>query len=655
MKKRKVLICLSVLVTIIFVAKTLWKAQPSTVANQENTTEKIVTSDENQSECTAEIQVDETPNPKTYVIENLVKHGWTRPAAESVYRINEEYYWDLGELDLKDLDHDLGNLYRLSSPEIQTTLVKHPNYATLLSSVLDVDPNGALKIARTIPMDEAAETIIADLYAVTAVPEDSAEMAAVLQNPQWRNRIIQLIQKSPTYMNVVTYFKQLRDLQNENPQAAKVYEDWLMRILNELQSVKSGSLRATDLDIFLTIHSPFIIEDLKKDSGFRAAFPECWRKFERLLGSLNQSDEKYEQLTECYYQDTDVFRFLYEYRNEHAVELYKKYGATATAIFMSPTFLEPEARQAREKLEQLLLTTNSTGDCQAILASEPQNFPSIRKLLTKGLPDNYYIMMFRQLAAEKINGNESRLINYWTSLSDSALKKELGLHDPGMKQFIPGYDVFCLCEKSLQGRDVSGWDVAFAGVDAAFMVVDVMTLGGSKAVTSTVSTASKGVKVAAKGTGHLIKSCVKISAKEAKSSALLTIRAIKQAKQFLASQTAHLAKGIDISPLVRYSFEKSGLGAKTFKKWTGFEAHSFMRGDRKVIMHLERIPSTRSGKIARNVLCDMAAGCGLVLALETDTGQQILEEGKDFVDNPKETRLRWQKNLSMWWRLNQHS
>lgn len=654
MKKIQVLFCLSVLAAVMFAAKTYWKVQQSTTANQEVSNNRIVTSEVNLSENASEAQNDVIPDTRAYVIDNLVNHGWTRPTAEAVYRINEEYFLDCGELDLKDLDSDLGKLYRLTSPEIQDVLAKHPHFTWLLCSVLDVDPYGALNIARTIPMDEASETIISNLYGVSAAPEDASALASLLQNTQWRNRIIQLNQKSPRYMGLVYYFKQLQTLQLENPQAAKVYEEWLMKILNELQSIDSDSSRAVELDTFLTVHTPFIIEELKKDAGFRGAFMECWRKFENILGSLNRSDEKYPELWACYCQETRVFRFLYEYKNEHAEELYKKYGVSGTEILMSPTFLAPEARAAREKLVQLLLTTNNAADCQAIIRSEPQNFPAIRELLTKGLPDNYYIMMFRQLAAEKENGNESRCIGYWNSLSENALEKELGLHDPGMKQFIPGYDVFCLCEKSLQGRDVTGWDFAFAGVDAAFIVFDVMTLGGSKAVTSTVSTAGKGVKLTAKGTGHLIKSGIKITAEEAKNSALLTIRTIKQAKQFIANQTAHLTKGIDISPLIRYSFEKSGLGAKTFKNWTGFQARSFMRSDRKVVLHLERIPSTRSGKIARNVLCDMAAGCGLVLALQTDTGQQILEEAKGFVDNPKETRLKWQKNLSMWWLLNQH-
>ena len=463
---------------------------------------------------------------------------------------------------------------------------------------------------------------------------------------------------------MVPYFQMLQELQLEcnNPQAASTFKIWLFNIIDKYLTLNPDSDRAAELQTILAVHAQHLKDEMKQDEGFCEAFPECWRKYESLLNSLNSlnlNDEDYELYWAGYCQDTSIFQFLYKYKDENAEELYKKYGIACTEMLMSDTFLRPEAQKAREKLVQLLMSFNNSDDCWAIIMSEPHKYLGIVDLLSRGLPDDYYRVMFTRLANANQGGGEnaSNLISTWNSLSDKDVEKDIGLHNPGLVQIVPLYDVYCLCEKITKGREVTGLDIVCAGVDGAFTVIDVLTLGSSKPVTSTISTATKGVKVVAKGaTKEFIKGGVKKVSEEAvKENASLLVRTFKQTKQLLAADAPQTTNGIDITKYVRYAFEKTNIGRETFKKWTGLEPRIFMRKDRKVLLHLKDIPQTKAGKIAGNIMCDMAAESSFENAAQTDTGQQILQEGFEFIENPKEVTLKWKKNLSMWWRLNQNN
>lgn len=115
-----------------------------------------------------------------------------------------------------------------------------------------------------------------------------------------------------------------------------------------------------------------------------------------------------------------------------------------------------------------------------------------------------------------------------------------------------------------------------------------------------------------------------------------------------------LAKGdVEITKLVQFSFSRSRLGRKAYKKITGLDARVFMRKDRKVFFVLNKIPETPSGEIAKNLMVETVAGCSLGTALQTETGQEITSGAIETVQDSAEVSRKWQQNLSLWWLLNQ--
>lgn len=661
---RRVLIILAIIITIAFVGMKLFRAK-----TQAHFPDSVVPIPLEQGQS-----VGTNTKTKQYVIAELTGCGWTMNAAEEFYQLHPSYYDEIAErLGYETLDDNLAKLRRLGKPEYQNGLESHPELATLLGSVLDVDSDGAANILRTLPSNEHDMILLLSLYQTHAAPEDASLLARILQNPEYRQYMLKLLDQSPENVELYAYLVMLDQLTNRSKSASVVFQQWLFTMFDKLLAVDIDSQQGQRLRLQLTIHAPTLSQQLTSDPEFCEDFLRCWREFEGILANLNPKGEKsklfdrsdtYEQVWLSYNQNPEVFRFLHLYRDEHAVPLLKEYGTLVCDILLSGSYLKPDNQSARKKLVSLMLSANENLRQSIVLANLPQ-YNGFITLLSRPLNQHTFYGMIEELAkANTATSSKSpaQLVSYWNSLGDAVLEKEFVEKHPGLWVYIPGYEVYNLGVKYLDGREISGMDMVFAGVDAAFVVVDVATLGAGVAMTKTLSTATK--TAGKSGTKIILKDVTQTAGKNltrevVKEAPWQSLGVLKNAGRYFSGQFTRLPHVgyIDVTHFTRYMYEKTGIGTKTFKKFTDLDARCFMRQDRRVVMDLQKIPQTRVGQLTRNYMADTALGCGFGAVLMTEPGQSAARKtietgmnvGGQVIQTAAEVNKNWKQNLSLWW------
>ncbi|MGL6226288.1 MAG: hypothetical protein ACRC10_06640 [Thermoguttaceae bacterium] len=661
---RRVLIILAIIIAIAFVGMKLFRTK--TQAHFPDTVVPIPL-EQGQS-------LEADTKTEQYVIAELIGCGWTKNAAEGVYQLNTRLYDGIAErLGYEELDKNLAKLRRLGKPEYQNGLEAHPELATLLGSVLDVDSAGAANILRTLPSNEHDMILLLSLYQTHAAPEDASLLARILQNPEYRQYMLKLLNQSPENVELYAYLVMLDQLTNRSESAAVVFQQWLLTMFDKLLVVDIDSQQGQRLRLQLTIHSRTLAQRLVSDPEFCEDFLRCWREFAEILANLNpKGDESklsdrsdfYEQVWLNYNQNPEVLRFLHLYRDEHAVPLLKEYGTSVCDILLSGPYLKPENQSARKKLVSLMLSANQNLRQSIVFANLPQ-YTAFITLLSRPLNQHTFYGMIEELARANTapsSKSPGQLIGYWNSLGDAALEKEFVETNPGLWGYMPGYDVYNLGVKYLDGREISGMDMVYAGVDAAFVVVDVATLGAGVAMTKTLSTATK--TAGKSGTEIILKDVTQTAGKNltrevVKETPWQSLGVLKNASRYFSGQFTRLPHVgyIDATNFTRYMYEKTGIGAKTFKKFTDLDARCFMRQDRRVVIDLQKIPQTRVGQLTRNYMADTALGCGFGAVLMTEPGQSAARKtietgmyvGGQIMQTAEEVNKNWKQNLSLWW------
>lgn len=664
MNKRIVLtlFVVALVLTISIVVQNLIRQKRTESHNDENSVE--------QSELIS-VNVESVQTAEDFVIAKLVACGWKRDSAEAVYDLNSRYFSSLYEqIGEETLDKELFRLKRLGKSEYQSGLKRYPEMATLLGSVLDVDSEGARNILKTLPENTddllTMETIYQNLG---SDPEGASWIAKMFQKESRRIRFIKVVQHSFSNVEFLQFFAPLANMEQKSPEAAEVYEKWLFNELDKALNVEVDSWERQQIILELTILSEKISQLLDNDSSFRDDFLRCWEDFESILTEVDRysfnSEEEYQQSIINYLQDSSALQLLHNY-GEDGKQLYKLYGVAATSLFLDPSVLKNCSPEARNRLVNLALNADERFR-QTIMHADILKTPAFVKMFERNLDRVYMEKMINEMASANAGGgskSSASLVAYWNRLDNKALIKELSDKEPGIVEYIPGYDVYQLCSKVIDGRDVNKSDIAFAALDAAFTAVDVATLGmGMVVVKGTQEAGKTGAKVVTKtaakaGEKAILEHVGKEITKEAvEKSSYQTAVAIKNAAAYFSKQFTNVAKqGLDITKFTRYVYQKSGFGSKSFKKITQLDAHIFMRGDRRVVIAVEKIPG-KGRDLLRNVMMDCAIGLGLATAITSDTGQAMIKKSGEMISSAaqsaqksaKEIERLWKENLSLWW------
>ncbi|MBQ6616688.1 MAG: hypothetical protein IJH67_09990 [Thermoguttaceae bacterium] len=671
MNKRIILtlIVVVLILTISIVVQNLIRQNRTENQNGDNV--NVTDPGEPKSVVVEPVQTKPVQTAEDFVVSKLVASGWNRDSAESVYDLNSRYFSALYEQIGEDaLDKELFRLKRLGKPEYQSGLKRYPEMATLLGSVLDVDPEGARNILKTLPENSDDLMTMETIYQnFGSDPDGASWIAKLFQKESRRTRIIKLVQHSFSNVEFLGYFSELVRLEQKSSEAAEVYEKWLFIELDKAFNVEVDSWERQQIVLELTILSGRISQMLLNDGSFRDDFLRCWTDFESILSGLDRhsfnSEEEYQQAIINYLQDSSALQLLHNY-GEDGKQLYKLYGVAATSLFLDPSILNNCSQEARNRLVNLALNADERFR-QTILRADILKTPAFIKMFERNLDRIYMEKMINEMALANAGGgskSSASLVAYWNRLENKALIKELSDKEPGIVEFIPGYDVYQLCSKVIDGRDVNKSDIAFAALDAAFTAVDVVTLGAGMVVVKGTQEAGKtGAKVATKtaakaGEKAILEHVGKEITKEAVAkSSYQTAVAIKNATEYFSKQFVHVAKqGLDITKFTRYVYQKSGLGSKSFKRVTQLDAHIFMRGDRRVVIAIEKIPG--KGKVLlRNVMMDCAIGLGLATAITSDTGQALIKKSGEKISSAAQSAQKsaeeierlWKENLSLWW------
>ncbi|MDO4571384.1 MAG: hypothetical protein Q4D38_13440 [Planctomycetia bacterium] len=615
------------------------------------------------------------PGAKDFAMGRLVAHGWRLSAAEAVCDLNDELFeslYSLGEDEngQNPLESVLRKLYRLGRPEFQDALEERPEMASLFALVLDYDDASVMRIIQTIPLKDEEYVTLVNIYMVYSDAEEIVKITRLLQKSQWRESIFRLCERSPQGYEMLKHLQFLETLLEESESAGKVYQEWLFSIFDRLLELPVESEEAVEMATFLDTHAQLFREMLVEEPEFQNHFIGCWERFQNTLRELDSTRESDRDLRALYTDHPDVIPFLYRYRDYSPEELLRRYGVYAFELLLYSPF--SNNAKALEKLLSVMLDTNEE-EAQLICQANLPELPNFARLLERDLPSRAYCQMCSQLIVA--NSSESGLspnqrIVYWDSLSDDVLvNKELTNDDGGILKHIPLYTI---SSKLLTGREVTGMDYAMAAVDAGFLIVDVATLGGGTVVTTSGRAVLKGG--ASAGARAIAKETAKNSAKvvareltqEAMKKALKTGVGTCDSMMFLRSVQRHFAtkfgrsvfrEPIDITKYVQYLFKKTNMGAKVFKNVTGLEARCFMRGDRRVLLHLDRIPKTRIGGLIIGCLNDFALSLGMEMASDSLASQKFMENAvENVVENVEEraedVHQTWKKHASTWWVLN---
>lgn len=553
----------------------------------------------------------------------LRKVGWTSDAARAVANQNTRYFQILIEEDRTQFEKTIAILGRLAKhPEAQSALIKKPELAGLLAASLEVIPDGPRKILATVPADghEDQEAVL-ELYGLFAAPVDSIALAESLGRDY---SIIIRLSKQGAF-DGIRWFSTLPT----QPDAAEEYRQWL-KIVFEAALNDSDEDELDRAQTFLVIHAPVIRERLESDDRFRLEFlTTYWPHFARIL--IKQTDDL---AWGTYVSDARVWDFYQRY-GEKGRKLFESRGPLAIDLMYAD-----EYRSCQEQVFSTLEFANELV-ITSLYDDELRKQPLFIELIRRDLPGGTLAKALHLLA--RSGAQKPQLLEQWNSLDRSALIEDLGPPPEGPQTWLPGYSLYQLGRKKLQGREVTGMDLVFAAVDTVEIVL--MAKG-----------ASKGLKVLQKGLGEqLVKRGVRQGAEQIASRSSRELFPWVLREGYRLSRTLGKSTGdklsIDITDAIRFAFERSGLGNTTFKRLTGLEARVFMRSDRRVAVDV--LGLTKSDHLVGRALRETAVNAGFDLSLATEPGQAAVKATVPITVQAADkagAQLRaWKEHLSIWW------
>lgn len=577
----------------------------------------------------------------------LTKAGWEHGAAEAVVALNADWFEILSEENPNGLRLQLKLLADLGrSPTLQRFISEHPETAGLLAAADD-----PVRIAAGLDGDLDSYQLLAGVYVQHAAPQDSSDLAVALERN--RDLIVALLRQGLIGCEMLFLFDR------RNP-STEDYETWLRDVIE-------AKLSASDVELasFVNLvmrHGRAIRGRLLNDETFRRRFRgELWPRLLRAAGGEHG-------MFELYLDDDRIWDLV---ALDNGEELLKRCGLLPIDLLYGYQEIDhsPYPQSLHDKIIRVLLRREDL-TIQALMKFRGE--PLFHRLLARDLSSDTLSASLGQLFTAGPNYPE-RLALY-ARLSDSALVDEVGPPASGLITWVPFYyTIYEVPKKLLQGRDPTGIDLFSAAVDPVFLVVDVMTGGGTAAGRkallvggreATEVTARKltekggeklfvttlrdtGLELARKQVGKEV--AERLSEKE-----LLnwTITGTMSEMQGAVRSAVGKATTFEITRPVQFMFRYSRVGRETFNGLTGLEARLFMRGDAKVYVRLTNVAGAIVGSRGAAFFDRTAQDLAIATAIESEPGHEIIGASVSQARLANEQFRAWQQNVSAWWLLN---
>ncbi|MCS7239581.1 MAG: hypothetical protein NZ899_15140, partial [Thermoguttaceae bacterium] len=485
----------------------------------------------------------------------------------------------------------------------------------------------------SIRANESHRDTIYSMYTFFAEPRDAVRLAERLD--RFAPIMAELWEEEPACVyHFITGLPQ-----GTLPEAADVYLRWVESVftdaLRELEMVRSDSLASAATVLFCQRDE--VLRLLNADKAFRDRFltvywPRVVSLVEKQQLSVNDPEER-ELMWAMLLSEPRLWQFLHETacenRLEHALGWLQSYGPVAIDLWLTPELKE---RELRERLIDALTHADEPVLC-ALANEELRALPSFRSLLKRPISRAQLAAALHRLGQHP--GEEAKILEYWSHLSDYPLAQELLPEPSGPVTWLPGYQVYYVIQKARQGREVTYGDTFFAFLDAVSLVP--VGFGGSKLLE--IAGKKTVQKMAAKTASSRLKELLLKELPET-----VGWQRVGTAFRSHLAREAFRAAKTDVSSWIRFSFEllkRAGGDRRLFRTLTGLEPRVFMRRDRCVFFNWGALVDPRS-PYAR-VLQEGAINAGCDVALGSPQAITAIRRASEA------TRKAWHQFLSGCW------
>jgi hypothetical protein len=568
---------------------------------------------------------DEMPSVDA-LVKRLAAKDWTDSAARQVISFNYEMFTYAFDASPSYFDQQFKGLEKLGSYQrIMPTLSRWPETSGLFVMAVDYgDKQMVDNLIRSLdaPDPQTRQTIGNMFMAYT-------DYEGVRLLAQYASRYQSQLARLYSRGNPGSESLFLRPLDNAGN---REFSDWAFK---ELSRLEMSHDKYAAFIAFMGECGDMIAERFRSDPSFPRLFiNDYWP----LLKKIVQDDPR--ASLEAYVAQPGIWNFLKRERRE---ALLRRLGPPAIALLEGNERFYGYPPELQRKVEDFILEGD---DAVITTLFNYQSDSLFFKLLKRNVPTG----TLRSAAAELANLPSHRAnerLRYWGNLRDNPLIEELGPPPDGPVTWLPFYDTVCVPWKWMDGREIGTFELISAVIDPAFLAIDLISLGGGRAVKTGLKGAAKVVY------REITESAAKSAARAAGG------RAAKSGVQAVIRQTAgEIAEwmvkktAVDITNLVRGLYGGSGAGRNAFKKLIGLEARLFMRGDARVVV----VPVALLKGAARVTADDAIAGLVLGSALDTEAGENLVRAaiGKllEVRESARENLESWRKHASVWWLMN---
>jgi hypothetical protein len=550
-------------------------------------------------------------------VNRLLAADFSQDTADKIVERNSIFWEILAENDPKELESQLNCIAKLGKyHSIRCTLQRQPELAGLYAESLKISNDAPQKLDKVFQNPLYASYFKNFCHAHTL--DINSCLVAAEQYQKNGDIILNLYNRGHLIPAPETYF----DANPSNNDAIEVYHQFRRQFI--LDALNGTSQTECDEKLDYIYHSAYELREiLDHDDDVRIHFLDSYFPIIKRVAESNRDSEI------SLLQTSSIFDVLKMPAGEQLLNMYGTEAADRTANFKGkdPILMNYAVNAMLNRNGIVLYALDRFSNEEELV-----------HLLSRNISETDKEIILRQ-ASESSSG--VRRLQYYDRLSDSALNDDLHPYE-GVGTYAPGYAVYNVTRKKINGQEVSVIDVTYAAIDGAFSVVDlalvIPTAGGSLSGTTLRNAAKQAVAMSFRKAGcraselagkRMVEKELVLGGKKIAQDG--TTKLLGQvAERTLVRERTNLLK-LDASSLVRTTFDKArmlGINADKFKKYTGLDARVFMRADRRVVLNLAAlgtvsahegfigIPKVYARMTAENIAADTTLTQGQEFYLE---------------------------------------
>lgn len=543
---------------------------------------------------------------------NLVKSGWPQSSAKSVVSLNQDWFSVLQEDAPEELERQLAILARLGQhPETWSFLELHPEFAGLLAVV---DDPGTVVRSLANTADYAS---LASLYVTNSDPDDAAKLAqALIQHGDLIRRLL-----DRGFVGFETMFFGIGETA-----ADREYIKWMSARLEGGLSKGNEDLAAS---VQLVVEQgPALRHRLNQNPTFLAKFNrELWPALVRSARDAGIGVEDFGSQPE-------IWNVLLLDGGEAAIS---RWGLLVVDVLFAR-----ESHYPPDLHPRLIQILGQASEQEVGALWRYRGEPLLHQLLRRANLGE----ATRRSILDRLGLQGAGALPLLASLDDRALARELGPPPSGPATWIPFYYAIEIPTKLLEGRPIPAGDLLSLGLDVIFIAMPVGKAVGpaSNAVGKVTSTTLKNgaTKAAAKQLGQ------KVAEKIGEGGLRpYLVREVFTTSSLIIRREVAKHASLEITGPIKAAFRYTQLGRMSFRRLTGLEARLFMRGDARVVVHLDKVLATGLANRYLKQTAESAIGGAI---LETPLANQVVDSAISMSRGALDKGIEaWQRNLSTWW------